>query len=132
MRSHVKVLAVLFIVLGGLFVLSAFVLAVIFSILAASTGALTEPDARFGFALLGVTGGALAVLLVLLSLPMILCGTGLLKHRRWARVLGIVLAALAVIQFPYGTIFGVYALWVLFSKDSEQLFDGSIASPPGR
>jgi hypothetical protein len=31
---------------------------------------------------------------------------------------------LALIRFPFGTAFGIYALWVLFKKDTEALFIG--------
>ena len=124
MASHVKVLGVLFVVFGALFVLSAFVLSVIFGILASVANASGEPDRRLAVALFGLTGAALTIALVVFSVPSIACGWGLLKHRRWGRVLGIILAAIAVIQFPYGTVFGVYALWVLFNKKTEGLFEG--------
>ena len=35
---------------------------------------------------------------------------------------GIVLSALRLIEFPFGTILGAYGLWVLFNKDTEALF----------
>ena len=63
-------------------------------------------------------------LFVVLSLPQIVCGIYLLKFRPWARVLAIVLAILSLIHIPFGTIFGVYALVILFHKDTEALFTG--------
>ena len=35
---------------------------------------------------------------------------------------GIVVAVLSLVAIPFGTVFGVYALWVLFSPDAERLF----------
>ena len=128
MASHVQVLGVLFVVFGALFLLSAFALSVIFGILASVANASGDPDRRLSIALFGLTGAALTVTLVAFSIPSIACGWGLLKHRRWGRVLGIVLAAVALIQVPYGTVFGVYALWVLFNKKTEVLFDGDVTN----
>ena len=62
--------------------------------------------------------------MLLFAVPCIACGIGLLKRQRWARILGIVLAAVALIEFPIGTAFGIYALVILFSKDTEALFIG--------
>jgi uncharacterized membrane protein len=79
---------------------------------------------------LGLTGLAFTAWLLLLSIPAIVCGWGLLKMRRWARLLGIVLSVLTVFQFPLGTIVGVYALWVLFQRDTEALFANPVGSLP--
>jgi hypothetical protein len=60
--------------------------------------------------------------LVVLSLPGIIIGVGLLRLRPWARIAGIVVSMLSLIMIPFGTLLGAYGLWVLFSKDTEQLF----------
>ena len=49
-------------------------------------------------------------------------GIGLFRFRPWARIGGIVLCIFDLIWIPFGTIVGVYGLWVLFSKDTERLF----------
>ena len=72
--------------------------------------------------LVGLTGLAFTTYLVVTSSVSLLCGWGLLKRRRWARILGIILAAVSLIQFPFGTIVGAYALWVLFNKQTEAMF----------
>ena len=78
-------------------------------------------DAVLGSTILGLTGVALLIFTLATSIPSLICGVGLLKYKRWARVLGIVLAALTLIHFPIGTAFGVYTLYVLFQKDTEAL-----------
>lgn len=65
---------------------------------------------------------ALVVFLLLTSLPSVIVGIGLLRHSPWARIAGIVLSIVALIMIPFGTMVGVYGLWVLFSKDTERLF----------
>lgn len=65
---------------------------------------------------------ALVTFLVVLSLPGLIIGIGLIRRRPWARIAGIVLCILGLMAMPFGTIVGVYGLWVLFSKDTERLF----------
>jgi len=64
-----------------------------------------------------------------LSLPGIVTGIGLLRLRPWARILGIVLSALSLLMVPFGSLLGIYGLWVLLSKDTERLFNAQSAPP---
>jgi uncharacterized membrane protein (DUF2068 family) len=66
--------------------------------------------------MLSVSGVFLA-----LGIPSLIAGIGLLKLRNWARVLAVVLAIVALTSFPIGTAAGVYTLWVLTHKETEQL-----------
>jgi|SRR5215831_4975837 len=125
MATHVKVVAVLFIVFGVLGALLALFSSVIFSALAAIVGSTHDPDASLGVAVLGLTGATLTIVLLVLSIPNIVCGWGLLRLRPWSRILGIVLAAISLIRVPFGTIFGIYALVILFNKETEALFQKS-------
>jgi hypothetical protein len=122
MATHVKVVAVLFLIGGALLLAGAFFTPIIFGALASIVGASGEEGAPIGAAVLGFTGVAMSAVLVLLAVPNLICGWGLLKFRNWARILGIVLAAIALTKFPIGTAFGVYALVILFRKDTEALF----------
>lgn len=122
MHTHIKVVAVLFIALGALGLLGAAFAGVTLGTLATIAGSSADEDALFGVAILGATGIALAAMLVILSIPSLWCGWGLLRFRRWARILAVVLAAFAVINFPVGTAFGAYVFWVMFQKQTEVLF----------
>jgi len=122
MATHVKVVAVLFIVFGALGALMALFSSVIFSALAAIVGSTQDPDASLGVAVLGLTGATLTIVLLVLAIPYIICGFGMLTLRPWSRILGIVLAAISLVRIPFGTIFGIYALIILFNKETEALF----------
>jgi hypothetical protein len=122
MTTHVKVLATLFIVFGAIYVLLAFGSSMLFGILAAVVGTEGGEDAGVATGILGLTGGGLFIFFLCVGIPGIITGIGLLKFKRWARILGIVLSALRLIEFPFGTILGAYGLWVLFNKDTEALF----------
>src|SRR5436190_9140519 len=122
MDTHVKVLGALQIALGVIGLFSALVLVVVFGVATSAIGLSGEPDAAIALPIIGVTGAALVASLVALSLPGIVVGIGLLQHRPWARIAGIVLSILGLMMIPFGTIVGIYGVWVLFSKETERLF----------
>jgi hypothetical protein len=126
MTTHVKVLAVLYLVFSGLFLLTAIVLMVALGGAAAIVGT-TAPsdDAALAIPIIGITGTALLVFFLALALPGLATGWGLLNFRPWARILGIVVSAINLINFPFGTLLGIYGLWVLLSKETELLFADS-------
>jgi len=123
MADHVKILAVLHIVFGALGLLAALVVLLIFGGVASLvSGVAHDPDAYIAAPIVGIVGAVLFVFLLLLSLPGILAGVGLLKFQPWARVLTIVLCAINLLNVPFGTALGVYGLWVLLNNETEQLF----------
>ena len=123
MDTHVKVVAVLFLVFGGLGVLGALGLMAVFGGAAGIVGMAGEgEEAAAAIPIIGITGTMLTAFLLVISLPGVIAGFGLLAYKPWARILGIVLAAINLINIPFGTILGVYGLWVLLHKDSERLF----------
>jgi hypothetical protein len=123
MQTHVKVLGVIYLAFGALMLLAALFLAVTLGGVAGIVGATAEPeDAAIAIPVLGFAGTALAGFLGIFSLPSLITGYGLLNFKPWARIVGIVLSAISLINIPIGTIIGAYGLWVLLSKETEQLF----------
>jgi len=124
MQTHVKVLAVLFIVFSALGILCALAIVVIFGGAAGIVGASADAgDAAVALPMIGIVGTGVAIFLLALSLPGLVAGFGLINRKSWARILGIVLCAINLINFPMGTIFGAYGLWVLLNKKTEQMFN---------
>lgn len=121
MHTHVKVVAVLYIVLGSLNLLAAVIFAFAMGLAGTIVGMSNDPDAAMALPIIGITGTALVAFLLLLSIPPIVTGFGLLKHREWARIAGIVIAALAIFHFPFGTVIGVYGLWALLNNETARL-----------
>jgi hypothetical protein len=122
METHVKVLGALNIVFGGLGLLTALMFAAIFGGAAAAVGISGDADATIAIPIIGLTGMATVAFLAVWSLPVVIIGISLVRLRPWARIAGIVVSILELIVFPFGTLLGVYGLWVLFSKDTERLF----------
>jgi hypothetical protein len=87
-----------------------------------------DADAVVAVPIIGLTGTMVVLFTVALSLPSIIIGWGLYRMRPWSRIAGIVLSIVSLISFPFGTILGVYGLWVLFSKDGQRLFEATPAT----
>ncbi len=128
METHVRVLGVLNILAGAVGLCFALMLFVVCGTAAGAVGVSGDPDATFALPIIGLTGTALVVFSVLMSMPAVIIGYGLYRFRPWARIAGIVLAIVSLTMFPFGTLLGVYGLWVLFSKDGERLFAAANAT----
>ena len=123
MQTHVKVLAWLHIVFGGLLILAGVVALLFFGGLAGIVGISDQtPDARIAVPILGGIGGLVFVVMMVLALPGIIAGVGLLKFAPWDRIVTIVLSALHLLSVPIGTAIGIYGLWVLTKRETEALF----------
>ena len=116
MEQHVKILGWAFIVYSGLMLLLAIGLFLIIS------GAGVLSGDRQAMLVTGAVGTFIGALLLILSLPGLITGFGLLKFRPWSRILGIVLSALHLLSIPIGTALGAYGLWVLLNPLTEALF----------
>jgi hypothetical protein len=124
MEPHVKVLGILFIVYG------AFGLAVSLLMLLAFGGAtglvglaaVDEPGTLLAMPVVGVIGSVIIGFTLLMAVPRIVAGFGLLGRRPWARILAVVLSALGLFNVPFGTVLGIYGLWVLLSRATASLF----------
>ena len=124
MKQHVSILGVLYIAFGVFGMLVAILVLVLLGGAAGmvSMVAQQEPDAAMAAPILGIVGVGVFALIMLLSIPGVVIGIGLVKFKEWARILGLVLSALNLLNFPFGTILGGYGLWVLLNKETEALF----------
>jgi hypothetical protein len=123
METHVKVLAVLQIVLGALGVLIGLG---VFAIMGGVAGIVQMDggnDAEMVVPLLGVVGGFVMILMLVVSVPGIIAGIGLLSFQPWARILTLVLSILNLVNIPFGTMIGAYGLWALLKPESTALFE---------
>jgi hypothetical protein len=121
MEQHVRLLAILNIVWGGLGVLIALFVLVFFGGLAGLVSTHAEPDSEVGAAVLGLIGGVAFLVVAILSAPSLVAGIGLLNFRSWAQPLTIIVSVLNLFSLPFGTALGIYGLWVLFSDEAKAL-----------
>ena len=131
MRTHVKVLGVVYLAVGACMLLLALFLALTMGSVTGIVGATAEPqDAAIAIPILGIAGMALVVMFGVFSLPSLITGYGLLTYKPWARIVGIVLSAFSLIHIPIGTAVGAYGLWVLLNQETERLFNNLPVSSP--
>ena len=123
MQQHVKILAVLHIVLGALGVLAGLIALTVLGGLAAfaNMADLSRDNFPAG-GLLGLIGIAAFVVILCVSVPGLIAGIGLLSYQPWARLLMIIISALELPAFPLHTALGIYGLWVLLSNEGTALF----------
>ena len=117
MDKHISAIGILYIIY---FVFSLLVAALVFSILY-GTGILAGN--RESMAILTTIGTIVSAYLLILALPCLIAGIGVLKHRNWGRVLSIVIGALSLLNFPFGTLLGVYTIWVMTQPETRRRFD---------
>lgn len=116
MDQHVKILGFLFIAAGAILLLIGAGL----SFLIAGAGVLSgDPEAM---AVTGFVGTLIGGVFLVLSIPSIIAGAGLLGRKEWARVLALVIGALHLFNPPFGTMLGIYAFWVLLNDQTATAF----------
>ena len=118
MEPHLKILAILNIIFGGLGVCAALAILLVFGIPAGLVVADGDPDAAATLSIFGVVGGFIFFLTAIFSVPALVAGIGLLKYAEWARIWTIVASVLHLINIPFGTVLGVYGLWVMFQDET--------------
>jgi hypothetical protein len=73
--------------------------------------------------ILGAIGSASAIFMILVALPGLVAGWGILNQKTWSRMAGIVVGILELAIIPVGTMIGGYTLWVLTDKKSADYFE---------
>jgi len=124
MGQHIKLLGVLNIVWGAFGALCGLLVLIIFGGAYGVVGAVTphQPEASVALPIIAIVGMAISLFLLILSVPSIIAGIGLIYFKPWARILAIVVSALHLVNIPFGTALGIYGLWILFSPESQTLF----------
>jgi hypothetical protein len=120
MRPHLTILAVLHFV-HGLFALLGAVAVLGGMALAGGVMAFAPDVPGWIAALVGSMGVVFGLFLVVLALPSLALGYGLFARRPWARPLGFVVGVLSLVNFPIGTILGVYTIWAMLQAETSLL-----------
>jgi hypothetical protein len=130
MERHVRIIGLLYVLFGASLVLLGVAVLFMFGG-AALTGADPQSGTGVMIPLVGAVGGIVFLLLCLVSVPALVAGVGLLRHRPWARIATILLSGFLMLMpilmdvmvlAPLSTLVGLYSLWVLLSKKTEPLF----------
>ena len=123
MKKHVQILAYLNIIFGVL----GLIIGIVICFLLVGTGLIATVAAEgnngiMAMNILSIIAAFIMGLFLLLSVPGIIAGIGLLQFKKWARILTIILAFFGLFNMPFGTALSVYAFWVLFNGETDDLF----------
>ncbi|MFZ2357919.1 MAG: hypothetical protein WA040_01110 [Anaerolineae bacterium] len=67
-------------------------------------------------------------LMVVLALPSLLAGVGLLRRKEWGRILALIVGAFDLFNFPIGTLIAAYSFYVLLQNSASAYFAGTTTS----
>lgn len=116
MEKHLNVVAALQIGFGIFWIVAGGILLFILSLIG---GFVDDKDARF---ILPLIGQIVAAFLFLTSIPGVIAGIGLLKRKEWGRIITLILSVIGIMNFPIGTVVGIYSIWVLVQDETVSLF----------
>jgi len=120
MEKHINVVAALQI---GFSILGIIIGGVIFTLFFFLGDFVEDNDAQVVFSIIG---NVVMVVILILSIPGIIAGIGLLKRKEWARILTLILSVLDLINFPIGTAVGAYSIWALVQPEVVEQFKTKI------
>ena len=121
MEKHVTLAGALQIGYGALGVLAAMA-TFMFIVGGGLLGGLISGEEDIVIPITFFVGTAVSMWLLIISVPGIIGGIGVLRHQSWARYLILVLSVVELFSMPIGTAVGVYSIWVLAQDDTAKLF----------
>jgi hypothetical protein len=122
MDKHIQVLGILHIVYSSIALLSGAIVFLLFFGTGVFVSRLDDVQTANVPAILFTVGSAIALILVIVSIPGIIGGIGLLKRKEWARILVLVVGFLDLLHIPLGTLLGIYTIWALMNDEAIKLF----------
>lgn len=117
MESHKRILGILYLVWGLLTLLLVFGINIFISFMMFHTHT-REMDLPEMMMVEGIVRVVMGFVLLVISLPSIIGGVGMLYNKRWAFTIVLIVGIFSLMSFPMGTAIGVYTLWAYF-KDQE-------------
>jgi len=114
MDKHLTVLGIIYISFGALSIMGA----IVFFALITGGGFISgDPVAIRITSLIGMIIGGF---LILISLPGIIGGIGILNRYYWAKIVLLVVGCLHLPGIPFGTALGIYTIWVLMNNETDK------------
>ena len=116
MHQQINIIAYLYLALGALTLLGAFIVT-----LAIAGGGLISGDDQ-AIVITSTVGFVIGGFMAIGGILSLVAGYGLLRRRSWARTATIVLSIVNLFNFPIGTALGGYALYVMLQEEAKAEF----------
>jgi hypothetical protein len=125
-QNHTHLLGILWLALAAFNTLGGLVLLILGNALFPHLHELqgVPPDVPTGF--LTSLFSILGIVILAKSACGFLAGYGLLHREGWARVVVLVLAFISLFNVPFGTALGVYTMWVLLPRESQEEYEALV------
>jgi len=114
--KHVKILGWVYIAMSALY----FLLGISISAFMVLGGLLSGDSEAAG--ILVIIAIFFGGLFTIIGIPGILAGVGLLKRKKWGRILAIIVGLLGITNVPIGTAVGAYTAYVLLMQDTAPAY----------
>jgi hypothetical protein len=117
MEKHVSLISILWIIYGAIGLLFGFAVSLIlFGI------SFIPHQWEIGPGILRLIAWGISFFFLILALPQIIGGIGLMKRKEWARILVLVISFFHLMSFPLGTALGIYSFVILLKDETVKLF----------
>ncbi len=115
MRQHLTLLGAFLIAHSALSLLVAMII-----FISIAGGGLLSGDMT-AIAITSTVAAVIGGFFILLALPGLIAGIGLLYGKKWARILGLLVCILSLLNIPLGTALGIYGIYVLTRDETAAL-----------
>jgi hypothetical protein len=116
MKNHTTILGIIYTIFGAFGMLVSFILILIFT--PGGSHSIYTDSMLFNSQL----GKVISGVWLIISIPAFIGGLGLFKRMQWARIAIIFVAAIQLINFPFGTGISIYTFWTLLDDDVKDSF----------
>jgi ABC-type glycerol-3-phosphate transport system permease component len=118
MDQHKKVLGIIYIITSVLQILVLTLLSLLWSTIFGFIMTEIEPnEARIVEFVFSILRFIPWIIVLVISIPTLITGFGLLNGQRWALMMALVLGCLKILSFPIGTAIGIYSIWVYLENE---------------
>jgi hypothetical protein len=124
MEKHITIVGVLHTAYSLMGLLAAFIV-----FIAIAGGGFLSGDLE-AIQITSSVAGIIGSFILLLSLPGLIGGIGLLMRKPWARILLLIVGALGLLSIPFGTALGIYTIWALTRPEVVAALHGVRPPPP--
>jgi hypothetical protein len=119
METHKRVLGILYIISGAFQIIGMLFLSALISTLFPFIFNQADPDIAWILEWIVPFIRIISIsVIVVLSIPSIVGGWGILNQKSWAMTLLLIMGCFKLFSFPVGTALGVYTIWV-YSEDKK-------------
>ncbi len=126
--QHLQILGILTGIFGGLLLLGGLGMGIMMGLFGYAMG--LEPGNDVPRAFLGAIFGVMAFIFAALGVFYLVTGVGLWRHRSWSRIAGFIASALALLNVPIGTAYGIYGFYVLTRPEVVERLEGEYRVSP--